>query len=356
MANSKYEYVRAFEREEVLLPNTWIVVRIDGRYVPHIHLSLIILHRLSHHSLSCLPVLSDEGARGFHKLSTHYQFAKPNDLRALNLMNAAAVKTVSIIPDIMFAYGVSDEYSFVFERDTKLFERRRDKLVSTVCSTFTAAYVQLWDSYFTRSTSSSQGPDDFGGDADHEETGGSLDLSMLPTFDARAILYPTIVNLRDYLSWRQVDCHINNLYNTTFWSLVQNPTLQGGKPLGQREAEGALKGTVAADKHEILFSRFGINYNNEPEMYRKGSIIYREYATPPPAQAGAEGSRKLKENGQGQGSGAGDGEAAMSKTQQAKQKKMKTKADIVIQHCDIIKDDFWDERPWLLGESGTRKE
>lgn len=27
----RYEYVRAFEQSDVLLPNTWIVVRIDGR-------------------------------------------------------------------------------------------------------------------------------------------------------------------------------------------------------------------------------------------------------------------------------------------------------------------------------------
>jgi hypothetical protein len=31
MANSKYEYVKDFEREDVLMRNTWIVVRIDGR-------------------------------------------------------------------------------------------------------------------------------------------------------------------------------------------------------------------------------------------------------------------------------------------------------------------------------------
>ena len=37
-----------------------------------------------------------------------------------------------------------------------------------------------------------------------------------------------------------------------------------------------MKGTVAADKNGILFSRFGINYNNEPEMYRKGSVVFRE--------------------------------------------------------------------------------
>ena len=28
------------------------------------------------------------------------------------------------------------------------------------------------------------------------------------------------------MSWRQVDCHINNLYNTAFWTMV----LQGGVP------------------------------------------------------------------------------------------------------------------------------
>lgn len=27
-------------------------------------------------------------------------------------------------------------------------------------------------------------------------------------------------HIRDYFGWRQADCHINNLYNTCFWSLV----------------------------------------------------------------------------------------------------------------------------------------
>ena len=29
-------------------------------------------------------------------------------------------------------------------------------------------------------------------------------------------------NIKDYMRWRQVDCHINNLFNTTFWALVQS--------------------------------------------------------------------------------------------------------------------------------------
>ena len=37
-----------------------------------------------------------------------------------------------------------------------------------------------------------------------------------------------------------------------------------------------MQGTVSSDKNEILFKRFGINYNNEPEMFKKGSVVYRQ--------------------------------------------------------------------------------
>lgn len=41
-----------------------------------------------------------------------------------------------------------------------------------------------------------------------------------------------------------------------------------------------LQGTLAADKNEILFSRFGMNYNNEPDIYKKGSIVFRDVSGP----------------------------------------------------------------------------
>lgn len=37
-----------------------------------------------------------------------------------------------------------------------------------------------------------------------------------------------------------------------------------------------------------------------------------------------------------------------SKTQGENDKKRRNKARVVIDHLDIIKDDFWDRRPWLL--------
>eukprot|EP00041_Stephanoeca_diplocostata_P037286 m.1402100 g.1402100 ORF g.1402100 m.1402100 type:complete len:156 (-) comp25009_c0_seq36:891-1358(-) len=88
-------------------------------------------------------------------------------------------------------------------------------------------------------------------------------------FDGRVVCYPSRKNIRDYLSWRQADTHINNMYNTCYWTLV----LKGGKT--PQEAQKTLEGTFSKDKNEILFSQFGINYNNEPPMFRKGSIVVR---------------------------------------------------------------------------------
>ncbi|KAF1851499.1 Thg1-domain-containing protein [Cucurbitaria berberidis CBS 394.84] len=224
MANSKYGYVRSFEQPDSLLSNTWIVVRIDGR--------------------------------GFSKLTAKYKFIKPNDRNALDLMNAAAEAVMKELPDLVLAYGNSDEYSFVFHKDCVLFERRASKLTTTIVSTFTSYYVFLWSTYF---------PD-------------KPLTPPLPSFDGRAVCYPSDINLRDYMSWRQVDCHINNLYNTTFWTLVQ----QGG--MGAQEAEQRLSGTVSSDKNEILFKDFGINYNNEPECFKKGTVLYRDFFPTPAAQ------------------------------------------------------------------------
>jgi len=66
--------------------------------------------------------------------------------------------------------------------------------------------------------------------------------------------------------------HINNLYNTTFWALV------GLGQLSNTEAEKKLSGTLASDKNEILF-QFRMNYNNEPDMFKKGSVLYRDVST-----------------------------------------------------------------------------
>ncbi len=41
-------------------------------------------------------------------------------------------------------------------------------------------------------------------------------------------------------------------------------------------------------------------------------------------------------------------QAELSKTQEEKDRKRRAKARITVQHVDIIKDEFWERRPWLL--------
>ncbi|XP_012162852.1 probable tRNA(His) guanylyltransferase isoform X2 [Ceratitis capitata] len=215
MACSRFEYVKSFEQGDDVLQNVWIVIRLDGK--------------------------------GFHKFSKVHDFDKPNDANALNLMNIAAVAVMEEFRDIILAYGQSDEYSFVFRKETNVFNRRASKLLSYVTSLFTSSYVYNWMHCMSKKT-----------------------LLYPPCFDGRIVLYPSDQNLRDYLSWRQADVHINNLYNTAFWNLV----LKSG--LTNQEAETELRGTFSADKNELLFTKFGINYNNLPAMFRKGTILLRK--------------------------------------------------------------------------------
>lgn len=218
MAKSRFEYVREFEKRDLLLPQTYIVVRIDGKK--------------------------------FHEFSDFYQFTKPNDVRALKLMNACAKNVVlKYRSDMILAYGESDEYSFVLRNDTTLYNRRVDKIATLFVSLFSSNYVALWGRFF---------PD------------VPLDLKHLPFFDSRCVAYPNLRSIKDYVCWRFVDTHINNLYNTVFWQLVQKCGLT------TREAEQKLCGTVSSEKQEILFSECGINYNNEPDIYKKGSLVTRK--------------------------------------------------------------------------------
>lgn len=113
-------------------------------------------------------------------------------------------------------------------------------------STFTSAYIFFFNKIF------------------------DIQLQYPPSFDGRIILYPSFDNLKDYFSWRQVDCHINNLYNTTFWALVID-----GK-MTREQANTRLKGTFAKDKHEMLFKEFMINYNNIEDIYKRGSILLKK--------------------------------------------------------------------------------
>ncbi|KNB45302.1 putative tRNA guanylyltransferase [Blastocystis sp. subtype 4] len=154
----------------------------------------------------------------------------------------------------------------------------------------------------------------------------SVPLQYPPSFDGRVIIYPTLQNIRDYISWRQADTHINNLYNTAFWALV----LQGGK--STTDAEKILNGSLSSDKNELLFTQFGINYNNESEMFKKGSIIIREKRDLI--------LRRLEKQ---------PNTISTSLTKEEVMSMSENSYETVVLHCDVIRDKpFWTDHPELL--------
>ncbi|KAM3137948.1 hypothetical protein pb186bvf_010029 [Paramecium bursaria] len=285
MANSKYEYVKQFEQQQILLPSTYIVVRVDGK--------------------------------GFHKFTKFYNFKKPNDIDGISNMNYAAKVVMDTFPDIILGYGQSDEYSFLLSKDSTLYNRRSDKISSCVGSTFTSAYVFNFEKQLKK----------------------PLVMPYLPVFDSRCVLYPDIQNVKDYFAWRQVDCHINNLYNTCFWGLALDGLDKEGKlrqGMPKQEVEQILSKTNAGQKNELLFSQLGINYNNEPEVFKKGSVLFRI-----PNQQEGEIIQQVPIGLQGEEQKLSRKQRKKLKGVQVIQQDDKPQQIVCVKHIDIVKEDFW---------------
>mmetsp|Transcript_4833 Transcript_4833/g.16848 ORF Transcript_4833/g.16848 Transcript_4833/m.16848 type:complete len:254 (+) Transcript_4833:403-1164(+) len=216
MSGSKYEYVKAFESSDVFPPRCWIVIRVDGR--------------------------------AFSSFVHRHGLMKPMDCRATKLLNSAAQAVLQAMPEVLIAYGHSDEYSFVLRKNCQSFARRCAKLTAVLVSLFTSLCTIHWSSHF---------PD--------------IPLLEPPVFDGRSVCFPSTETLRDYLCWRQADCHINYQYNLCFWALVH-----GGESL--QSASQVLAGTVTKEKLHLLQARFGIDFFSASETHRKGTLIYRRFS------------------------------------------------------------------------------
>lgn len=162
----KFDYVKHFEKEERCLPNSWVVVRVNGK--------------------------------SFTKFAETHGYEKPNDKKGLDVMVRAAVCVMEDVRDICVAYGHTDEFSFVFRKDTSMFNRRSAKIMSHVNSLFSSAFVFYWSEIF-----------------------GNTKLKYPPVFDSGIIVFPSDANLKDYLNWRQLELHQKNFNNTLYWAVVK---------------------------------------------------------------------------------------------------------------------------------------
>jgi tRNA(His) guanylyltransferase len=102
MAKSRFEYVKQFEMNTKLLPNTFLVVRIDG-------------HKFT----------------GFCQSQA---IKKPNDTRLANPMNYSASVVMEKYNEIKLSYSQSDEFSFCIDFKSKLYSRRSEKITTNIVS------------------------------------------------------------------------------------------------------------------------------------------------------------------------------------------------------------------------------
>ena len=150
--------MRVYEQslDQVILPETYMVARLDGR--------------------------------GFTRLTKEIcKFEAPFDERFRDLM----VNTVEALMDCGFriAYGFteSDEISLLFVPGDETFGRKVRKYNSTLAGEASAAF--------------------------------SLALGRVATFDCRIVPLPNAEKVRDYFLWRQEDAHRNSLNSYCYWTL-----------------------------------------------------------------------------------------------------------------------------------------
>ncbi|KAG8212889.1 tRNAHis guanylyltransferase-domain-containing protein [Butyriboletus roseoflavus] len=267
-SSSKYAFVRNFELPDPLPPGCFLVCRLCGH--------------------------------PFHRVSEEHAFTKPNDERALQLMDHAAKHLMTKFEDIVLCFDESDESriqastslpippyylitpnptSFLLRKSTDLYNRRHAKILSTITSYFTSCYVFHWPRYF---------PD--------------TPLRYPPSFDGRVVLHPDERAIRDCFAWQQADTHINNLHNT-----------------------GGLTTTEAHTTLRVMSTQFKINYNDIP-----GAIQERKCG-------GSQANPRTH----------GTGGLTEPVRMQASDKYEKPKIEIL--HCDVIGNGFWDARPYVLG-------
>ena len=170
--------------------------------------------------------------RAFHQFTKSLE--RPYCRRLADALDQAALKLCGEMIGCLFAYGQSDEYSFVLTDidppDAALwFDGNVQKIVSVSASIFTAAFNRAFES---------------------EEPAA---------FDSRLLVIAQRCEVEKYLLWRQLDASANSL------NMLASAHFSHKELLGQSTSE----------KHELLHGK-GINWAREPADFKRGRAVLRE--------------------------------------------------------------------------------
>jgi tRNA(His) 5'-end guanylyltransferase len=169
--------------------------------------------------------------RGFHHFTTGLE--RPYCRPLADALDQAALYLCQEMIGCRFAYGQSDEYSFLltdFEKEEAplWFDGNVQKIVSVSASLFTAA--------FNRSFSSQK----------------------IAAFDSRAMVIAQRAEVENYFVWRQLDASANslNMLTAAYYSHAE------------------LQNKSTAEKHEMLHAR-GVNWAKHPADFKRGRVVKR---------------------------------------------------------------------------------
>jgi tRNA(His) guanylyltransferase len=170
--------------------------------------------------------------RAFHSYLRHAQ--KPFDPDFMRDMQAVAAAMCQHIQGAVFAYGQSDEISFLLSdiapESQPWFGGVVQKIASVAAAkaTISLAHVR-----------------------------GTFDL---PHFDARVFNMPSSVEVRNYFIWRERDAVRNSI------------SMAAQAYFSHKELHGVNSGEM----QEMLFQQHGINWNDYPTEFRRGWTVTRE--------------------------------------------------------------------------------
>lgn len=168
--------------------------------------------------------------RAFHTFTK--KLARPYDQPLADALDRAAIDTCAEIEGCRFAYGQSDEYSFLLtdfdsEHSKMWFDGNVQKMVSVSASLFTAAFARVY-----------------------ERPG---------VFDARLLLIPQRAEVEKYFVWRQLDASANSL------NMLASAHYSHAELAGQSESE----------KHDLLHAK-GVNWAKCAADFKRGRVVHRD--------------------------------------------------------------------------------
>jgi tRNA(His) guanylyltransferase len=170
--------------------------------------------------------------RGFHKFTASLE--RPYCRPLADALDQAALYLCQEMIGCRFAYGQSDEYSFLltdFEREDSAlwFDGSLQKIVSVSASLFTAAFNKS-----------------FAGDKP-------------AVFDSRVLVISQRTEVHNYFLWRQLDATANSL------------NMLASAHFPHRE----LIGKSTAEKHDLLHSK-GVNWAKQGSDFKRGRAVRRD--------------------------------------------------------------------------------